>query len=233
MSINHDKDIELKNKGLAGLYIQPAIKRYYLEKHTSISEKCQAHKKVSEAGQFGTIATLALNCHNIWLRKCRLFWCNHLLQMSYFCYWYLSEGEADLVAHSALAICSWLRFYEPYASCNDTLSPPLVSGAATPVPLQPERPLIQHSLMGLSATLQIFPPAISALHSHFPVFPSALERPNFISPHISHRWVMSLYFRGGGRDHQYWKVWQISLPDHTHPGMKISLTFPGVTFRCW
>lgn len=109
----------------------------------------------------------------------------------------LCEGEADLVAHSALAICSWLRFYEPYVSCNYTLSPPLVSGAATPVPLRPKRPLIQHSLMGLSATLKIFPPAIRALHSHFPVFPSALERPNFISPHTSHRWVMSLYFRGG------------------------------------
>lgn len=109
MSINHDKDIELKNKGLAGLYIQPAIKRYYLKKHTSISEECQAHKKVSEAGQFGTIATLALNCHNIWLRKCRLFgvitYCKCHISVTDTSV-KLCEGEADLVAQSALAICS-------------------------------------------------------------------------------------------------------------------------------
>lgn len=117
---------QIKNKGLAGLYIRLAIKRYYLEKHTSISEKCQAHKKVSEARQFGTIATLALNWHNIWLREHCLFGviaCSECNISNTETYLKLCEGEANLVAHSAQAICSRLRFYEPYMSCNYTLSP--------------------------------------------------------------------------------------------------------------
>lgn len=100
-----------KKKGLAGLYIQPTIKRYHLATRTSISEKCQIDKKVRIGKQSGKLMTLALNWCNIWLTKPCIYLgvitcCKtHIFNTD--AYLKFHEGEGNLVAQCTLiSVCN-------------------------------------------------------------------------------------------------------------------------------